>query len=71
MDGGNAPGFDCDVLVIGGGPGGSTLSTLLARRGWRVTMLEKTSHPRFHIGESLLPANMPIFSITSASPWQP
>ena len=61
MDGGNAPGFDCDVLVIGGGPGGSTIATLLARRGWRVTMLEKTSHPRFHIGESLLPANMPIF----------
>jgi flavin-dependent dehydrogenase len=61
MDGGNAPGFDCDVLVVGGGPGGSTISTLLARRGWRVTMLEKTAHPRFHIGESLLPANMPIF----------
>ena len=61
MDGGKAPGFDCDVLVIGGGPGGSTISTLLARRGWRVTMLEKAAHPRFHIGESLLPANMPIF----------
>lgn len=61
MDGSNAPGFDCDVLVVGGGPGGSTISTLLARRGWRVTMLEKTAHPRFHIGESLLPANMPIF----------
>lgn len=61
MDGGNAPRFDCDVLVIGGGPGGSTISTLLARRGWRVTMLEKAAHPRFHIGESLLPANMPIF----------
>lgn len=52
---------DCDVLVIGGGPGGSTISTLLARRGWRVTLLEKGRHPRFHIGESLLPANMPIF----------
>ena len=62
MDGsGNASPFDCDVLVIGGGPGGSTISTLLARRGWRVMMLEKTAHPRFHIGESLLPANMPIF----------
>jgi 2-polyprenyl-6-methoxyphenol hydroxylase-like FAD-dependent oxidoreductase len=62
MDGsGNASPFDCDVLVIGGGPGGSTISTLLSKRGWRVTMLEKTSHPRFHIGESLLPANMPIF----------
>ena len=61
MDGGKAPEFDCDVLVVGGGPGGSTISTLLARRGWRVTMLERDRHPRFHIGESLLPANMPIF----------
>ncbi|HEX7370875.1 MAG TPA: NAD(P)/FAD-dependent oxidoreductase, partial [Rhodanobacteraceae bacterium] len=62
MDGsGNSPNFDCDVLVIGGGPGGSTVSTLLAKRGWRVTMLEKATHPRFHIGESLLPANMGIF----------
>lgn len=50
----------CDVLVIGGGPGGSTAATLLARRGWQVTMLEKAHHPRFHIGESLLPMNMPI-----------
>ncbi|TAN03795.1 MAG: NAD(P)/FAD-dependent oxidoreductase [Rhodanobacteraceae bacterium] len=49
------------MLVVGGGPGGSTISALLARRGWRVTLLEKASHPRFHIGESLLPANMPIF----------
>ncbi|HET8550984.1 MAG TPA: NAD(P)/FAD-dependent oxidoreductase [Gammaproteobacteria bacterium] len=51
---------ECDVLVIGGGPGGSTVATLLARRGWRVTVLEKAHHPRFHIGESLLPLNMPI-----------
>ena len=49
-----------DVLVIGGGPAGSTVATLLARRGWRVTLLEKEQHPRFHIGESLLPMNMPI-----------
>lgn len=56
-----ASGFDCDVLVVGGGPGGSTISTLLARRGWRVAMLERSRHPRFHIGESLLPANVPIF----------
>lgn len=54
-------GFDCDVLVVGSGPGGSTISTLLARRGWKVKMLERDRHPRFHIGESLLPANMPIF----------
>jgi flavin-dependent dehydrogenase len=51
----------CDVLVIGGGPAGSTISTLLSRRGWKVTLLEKDHHPRFHIGESLLPLNMPIF----------
>ena len=49
-----------DVLVIGGGPAGSTVATLLARKGWRVTLLEKARHPRFHIGESLLPMNMPI-----------
>lgn len=49
-----------DVLVIGGGPAGSTAATVLARRGWQVTMLEKARHPRFHIGESLLPMNMPI-----------
>jgi flavin-dependent dehydrogenase len=50
-----------DVLVIGGGPAGSTIATLLARRGHHVTLLEKERHPRFHIGESLLPANLPLF----------
>jgi len=54
-------GFDCDVLVIGGGPAGSTVATLLAEKGHRVTVLEKAHHPRFHIGESLLPANMALF----------
>jgi flavin-dependent dehydrogenase len=51
---------DVDVLVIGGGPSGSTIATLLARGGWQVVQLEKERHPRFHIGESLLPMNMPI-----------
>lgn len=55
------PPESCDVLVIGGGPAGSTIATLLSRRGWRVTLLEKERHPRFHIGESLLPRNMPLF----------
>src|SRR5690606_21681377 len=49
-----------DVLVIGGGPAGTTAATFLARRGWKVTLLEKDVHPRFHIGESLLPMNLPI-----------
>src|SRR3546814_8066655 len=43
---------DTDVLVIGGGPAGSTIATLLARKGWQVTQLEKDRHPRFHIGRS-------------------
>jgi flavin-dependent dehydrogenase len=54
------PSTACDVLVIGGGPGGSTAASLLAEKGYRVVLLEKARHPRFHIGESLLPANLPI-----------
>jgi flavin-dependent dehydrogenase len=51
----------CDVAVIGGGPAGSTAAALLARRGHKVIALEKAHHPRFHIGESLLPMNLPLF----------
>jgi flavin-dependent dehydrogenase len=51
----------CDVLVIGGGPAGSTAATLLARQGRRVVMVEKAHHPRFHVGESLLPSNVALF----------
>jgi len=51
----------CDVLVVGGGPAGSTIAALLAERGRDVALLEKARHPRFHIGESLLPANVALF----------
>ena len=59
----SAPGADlqCDVLVIGGGPAGSTVGALLARQGHDVLVIDKDAHPRFHIGESLLPANLPLF----------
>ncbi|MEQ1627782.1 MAG: FAD-dependent monooxygenase, partial [Nitrospira sp.] len=50
----------CDVLVVGGGPAGSTISSLLTEQGWNVHILEKDPHPRFHIGESLLPQSLPI-----------
>ena len=49
------------MAVIGGGPAGSTAAALLARAGHKVIALEKAHHPRFHIGESLLPMNLPIF----------
>jgi flavin-dependent dehydrogenase len=44
-----------DVIVIGGGPAGSTVSTLIAQRGHNVGLFERERFPRFHIGESLIP----------------
>ena len=46
---------DFDVVVIGGGPGGSTVSTILAQAGLKVGLFEREKFPRFHIGESLIP----------------
>lgn len=50
-----------DVIIIGGGPAGSTAATTLAKAGRRVLVLEKEKFPRFHIGESLLPYNRAIW----------
>lgn len=50
-----------DVIVIGGGPAGSTAAALLAQKGFSVLVLEREKFPRFQIGESLLPYNMDLF----------
>ena len=50
---------DFDVVVIGGGPGGSATAGLLAKQGHKVLVLEKEKFPRYHIGESLITGSMP------------
>jgi flavin-dependent dehydrogenase len=55
------------VLVIGGGPGGSTAATLLARQGYEVVLFERAWFPRYHIGESLLPSILQILNLLGAA----
>lgn len=52
--------MDFDAIIIGGGPAGATAALLLARGGARTIVLERSTFPRFHIGESLLPRNFPL-----------
>jgi flavin-dependent dehydrogenase len=57
----NASSEQYDIAIVGAGPAGSTAAALLADKGWRVIAFDKDRHPRFHIGESLLPLNLPLF----------
>jgi halogenation protein CepH len=57
-----------DVVVIGGGPAGSVVATLLADAGHGVLVLERERFPRYHIGESLLSATLPILDAIGATP---
>jgi len=57
-----------DVVVIGGGPGGSTAGALAARRGKKVLILEREKFPRFHVGESLIPFGNEVLAASGAWP---
>src|SRR4051794_29710704 len=57
-----------DVVVMGGGPGGSACGNFLARAGMKTLVLEGQRHPRHHIGESLLPGSIPILAALGISP---
>ena len=57
-----------DVAVVGGGPAGATAAALLARAGLAVGCFERERFPRFHIGESLLPACVPLFDRLGITP---
>jgi halogenation protein CepH len=57
-----------DVVVIGGGPAGSISAGFLAQNGCRVALFEKERFPRYHIGESLLSATMPILEALGVMP---
>ena len=59
---------DFDVIVIGGGPAGSTAAGFLSQQGARVLVCERERFPRYHIGESLLSATLPILDLLGVMP---
>ena len=59
---------DCDVLVIGGGPGGSCAAAFARLKGLSVCLVEREEFPRFHIGESLLPMGNEVLRESGAWP---
>ena len=65
--------LECDVCVIGAGYTGLSSALHLVEKGYKVVLLDRARHPRFHIGESLLPANLPLFErlgvAVPSNPW--
>src|SRR5215216_1140985 len=57
----------CDVVVIGGGPAGSTAATMLARKGYEVVLFDRERHPRYRVGESLIPHTWKYMDLIGAS----
>src|SRR5205823_9171809 len=57
----------CDVVVIGGGPAGATAATLLAQKGYDVVLFDREKHPRYRVGESLIPHTWKYMDMIGAS----
>ena len=57
-----------DIVVAGGGPGGTSTAISLAQRGYRVVLFEREQFPRFHVGESLLPAMWDLWDSLGVTP---